>query len=140
MRVDLEDGSKLNVVFMATATEPALSPKEDYDTKKQKSTEDGKLIWNGRNLLALRMVNGVPNGVEQNVSVNLLSQPAGGIFALRHYKLSGKTTITHYLTDGNRMGVSITAEGITPTKETSNTGIAGVVAAANAAKQNGSSE
>lgn len=56
--------------------------------------------------------NGTPARQERDVTVSLL-EPADVQFG-QVYNLKGNVWVTHYVTNANRMGVSIVAESITP--------------------------
>jgi hypothetical protein len=74
-----------------------------------KTAPDGRPVFRTA-LKALRVKENQINGEDNNVTLGLLTQPE--IEAGKIYRLSGKTWITHYVTNNNRLGVSIIAETI----------------------------
>lgn len=115
MRVNVDENGKLEpIIVMATSTEMSLAPKQDAQQNVKKSVIDDAPLLKANNLQVVKMVNGAPAGVEANVHISLIEQPAGGIEFMKLYRLSGKISINHWAIDN--LGCTIEAQSLVPLK------------------------
>lgn len=115
MKIEIENGSKLSnqIVFVSLfavkADEFKTKTRKDDDGKEQQVTLDGKSEFRTP-LKGLRVLDGSPVSEEKNVTIAVLTPTA--LEAGKYYAPAGKTVITHYVTNTNRLGVSIVAERV----------------------------
>lgn len=104
--------NQIPVFFMSMANEDAQAPKKIFGSDEQKTDENGKGLYSGKNLQAVSLdENGSPSGQDKSVTLNIRT-PKPIQFG-QVYRLTGQVTVSHYLADGSRrVAVSITADSI----------------------------
>lgn len=103
------NGSKLEWVFMNMSEDTSLAPKLD-GSGQQKKSPDGRPLYNGSGLTAIKIKEGKRAGQDKNVSLSILEQPAEPLEFGKEYRLDGPALITPYASDGS-FGVSYSVIG-----------------------------
>ena len=108
MKINVSNPKDVPVGFIALGEVEVLPPKKDFEGNP-KFDENGNALFNARAFQAVRIIDGKPAGAEDSVSLSLREQPGVVKFGQTLF-LSGNITVVHYVTNNNRLGVSITAD------------------------------
>lgn len=119
MRLTVPATAINDLVFMSMATVDTMPPKADYNTGEQKLSPDNKPLYNARGLTAIGTDNdGNATGADNSVSLALTTPKPIKMGVL--YRLTGQSTITHYVQSNGRLGVSIIADSVEPVQVRNN--------------------
>lgn len=109
-----------SIALMSMVPQQAADAQVKSFTHKDTGVMETKTDAHGRPLYradfnVVSMQDGVPVRQEKDVTVALVKpvDVMPGVF----YSLAGEVTVTHYVTNSNRLGVSIVAESVQPQQQ-----------------------